>query len=98
MAQTEAQPLGDRDADVDRAVHHTIAKVTEDLQTESFNTAVAAMMELSNALQHASGPSRDEGVATPLLLFAPFPPHTTQEPSERRRGHGALPRRALPRS
>ncbi len=63
LAQAESQPAGPRDADVDRAVHRTTAKVTGDLQTYSFNTAVAAMMELSNALQHATGPSRDEGVA-----------------------------------
>jgi leucyl-tRNA synthetase len=96
MAQTEAQPTGPRDADVDRAVHRTIAKVTEDLQTESFNTAVAAMMELSNALQHAAGPSRDEGVATLLLLLAPFAPYMTEELWERRGGRGSVHRQSWP--
>src|SRR5207249_2665275 len=74
----------------------TIAKVTEDLQTYSFNTAVAAMMELSNALQRATGPSRDEGVATLLLLLAPFAPYMTEELWERRGGRGSIHRQTWP--
>jgi leucyl-tRNA synthetase len=96
MAQSETQPPGPRDADTDRAVHRTIAKVTEDLQTYSFNTAVAAMMELSNALQHASGPSRDEGVSTLLLLLAPFAPYITEELWERRGGRDSVHRQSWP--
>ena len=96
MAQADAQPSGPRDADVDRTVHRTIGKVTDDLQTESFNTAVAAMMELSNALQHAAGPSRDEGVATLLLLLAPFAPYMTEELWERRAGRGSIHRQSWP--
>ena len=96
MAQAEALPPGPRDADIDRAVHRTIAKVTEDLQTYSFNTAVAAMMELSNALQHATGPSRDEGVSTLLLLLAPFAPYMTEELWERRGGRGSVHRQSWP--
>ena len=96
MAQSDVQPAGPRDADVDRAVHRTIAKVTEDLQKESFNTAVAAMMELSNALQHATGPSRDEGVATLLLLLAPFAPYMTEELWERRGGRDSIHRQGWP--
>jgi leucyl-tRNA synthetase len=96
MARAEAQPPGPRDPDVDRAVHRTIAKVTEDLQTYSFNTAVAAMMELSNALQRATGPSRDDGVSTLLLLLAPFAPYVTEELWERRGGRGSVHRQTWP--
>ncbi len=96
MAQSEKQPPGLRDPDVDRAVHRTIAKVTEDLQTYSFNTAVAAMMELANAVQHATGPSRDEGVSTLLLLLAPFAPYMTEELWERRGGRDSVHRQSWP--
>jgi leucyl-tRNA synthetase len=92
-----AEPsAGARDADVDRAVHRTIKKVTEDLQTYSFNTAVAAMMELSNTLQRATGPSRDEGTATLVLLLAPFAPYITEELWERRGGKGSVHRQSWP--
>jgi leucyl-tRNA synthetase len=87
---------GPRDANVDRAVHRAIRKVTEDLQTYSFNTAVAAMMELSNTLQRATGPSRDEGVATLVLLLAPFAPYITEELWERRGGKGSVHRQSWP--
>ncbi len=96
MAQSEAQSAGPRRPDIDRVVHRTIAKVTEDLQTYSFNTAVAAMMELSNALQRATGPSRDEGVATLRLLLAPFAPYMTEEVWERRGGRGSIHRQTWP--
>jgi leucyl-tRNA synthetase len=96
MAQSEAEPAGPRDRDVDRVVHRTIAKVTDDLQTYSFNTAVAAMMELSNTLQRATGPSRDEGVSTLLLLLAPFAPYMTEELWERRGGRGSIHRQSWP--
>jgi leucyl-tRNA synthetase len=96
LAQADPVASDIRDADVDRAVHRTIAKVTQDLQTESFNTAVAAMMELSNALQRASGPSRDDGVATLLLLLAPFAPYMTEELWERRAGSGSIHQQSWP--
>ena len=96
MAQSEPEPPGPRDRDVDRAVHRTIAKVTQDLQEYSFNTAVAAMMELSNVLQHSTGPSREEGVATLILLLAPFAPYMTEELWERRGGRGSIHRQTWP--
>ena len=70
---------GPRDRAIDHAVHHTVEKVTEDLAAYRFNTAIAAMMELSNALQHASGPSRREGARALTLLLAPFAPYLSEE-------------------
>jgi leucyl-tRNA synthetase len=54
------------------------------------------MMELSNALQHATGPSRHEGVATLLLLLAPFAPYMTEELWDRRGGRGSIHRQNWP--
>ena len=81
---------GPRDDAVDRAVHATIKKVTEDLQEYAFNTAIAAMMELSNTLQKASGPSRDEGLGALVLLLAPFAPYISEELWHRRGGAGSV--------
>jgi leucyl-tRNA synthetase len=87
---------GDRDRDIDRAVHRTIEKVTRDLQDYAFNTAIAAMMELSNTLSRAHGPSRDDGVSTLIVLLAPFAPYITEELWQRRGGAGSVHRQPWP--
>ena len=87
---------GERDVELDRQVQRTIRKVTEDLEAYHFNTAVAALMELSNALQRASGPSRDDGVRALVLLLAPFAPHITAELWERRGETGSVHAQAWP--
>ena len=68
-----------------RKTHQTIRKVTQELDEFSFNTAVAAIMELRNtivAAQRAANVSCeawDEAVDTLLLLLAPISPHITEE-------------------
>ena len=96
MALSEAQPSGPRDRDVEHEVQRAIKRVGEDLESFSFNTAVAALMELSNVLQKSSGPSRDEGIATLLLLLAPLAPHMTEELWHRRGGAGSVHAQAWP--
>ncbi len=81
---------GARDESVDRATHAAIRKVTEDLGTYAFNTAIAAMMELSNVLQKATGPSRDDGIGALVLLLAPFAPYISEELWHRRGGSGSV--------
>ena len=96
LALTDAEPSGPREADVDGQVQRTIKKVTEDLTIEHFNTAVATMMELANTLQHAHGPSRNDGVATLVILLAPFAPHMTEELWHRRGGTGSVHQQRWP--
>jgi leucyl-tRNA synthetase len=74
-----------------RAVHLTIARVSADLDRYSFNTAVAACMELTNTIsRHArSGTDRatvDEAIDTLLELLAPLVPHLAPGPSGGRHG------------
>ncbi len=74
-----------------RAVHHTIARVTTNIERYAFNTAVAACMELTNTIsRHArSGTDRaviEESIDTLLELLAPFAPHLTAEAYEHRHG------------
>jgi leucyl-tRNA synthetase len=72
-----------------RKVHQTIDKVTDGLETFGFNTAVAGLMELKNALLAArktpvaNTPAWDEAVTTMLVLMAPFTPHIAEELWER---------------
>jgi leucyl-tRNA synthetase len=77
-----------------RKVHQTIRKVTSDYETFHFNTAVAALMELSNAMQRhlaaspALGPPWDEAVDAMIRLLHPMAPHITEELWERRGSPG----------
>lgn len=69
---------------VRRAVARTVKKVTEDVgERRSFNTAVAALMELTNALTAEQGqaePAAMRGAATTLVqLLAPFAPFLAEE-------------------
>ncbi len=58
--------------------------MTEDMEAFSFNTAIARLMEMTNALSKAKstfwGSERwDEGIAALLLLLAPVTPHLAEE-------------------
>ncbi|MFY9825066.1 MAG: leucine--tRNA ligase [Thermoanaerobaculia bacterium] len=86
----EAPPTAPSDADLERDRHATIQRVTHSLQRFSFNTAVAALMELSNSLSKAleeKTASRlrcEETFDTLVQLLHPLAPHLTEELWERR--------------
>ncbi len=61
-----------------RKLHRTIKKVGEDIAGFRYNTAIAAMMEFSNAWQTEGSLSKDE-VAKFLQILAPFAPFITEE-------------------
>ncbi|MCJ7764056.1 MAG: class I tRNA ligase family protein, partial [Dehalococcoidales bacterium] len=71
--------------DLQRFIHQTIKKVTEDLEKIRFNTMISTLMELTNYLTKIKedgsiGKSDwDEAVKTLLLLLAPTAPHITEE-------------------
>jgi leucyl-tRNA synthetase len=75
--------------DLRRAIHRTIKKVSEDIEGRfHFNTAIAAIMELVNALSasaqrgdesSAGAEVRKQGLETVILLLAPFVPHVASE-------------------
>ena len=80
------EKLDASDQDIRRAVHRTIAKVTDDLERWSYNTAVAALMELLNTVSKwarsdygAERTTFDEALDTMLLLLAPMAPHLSAE-------------------
>ena len=58
--------------------HKTIKKVTEDIETLKYNTAIAALMTLLNAIYTKGSINRAELKAL-LLLVNPFAPHVTEE-------------------
>jgi len=61
-----------------KILHATIKKVSGDIETLSFNTAISQMMILVNALTNAPKKSVS-AFRTLLLLLNPFAPHLTSE-------------------
>jgi leucyl-tRNA synthetase len=59
-------------------LHKTIQKITKDIETLSFNTAIAQMMIFMNHMSDAQCRSRE--ILEPFLkLLAPFAPHIAEE-------------------
>jgi leucyl-tRNA synthetase len=83
----EERPL---DAPVERKLHATIKKVTEDLEALSYNTAIAAMMEYLNVVR-SGGRVPERAAVEPLVrLVAPFAPHMAEELWERMGHAGSI--------
>ncbi|HEX7023951.1 MAG TPA: leucine--tRNA ligase, partial [Gemmatimonadales bacterium] len=62
--------------------HQTKKKVTEAIEALSYNTAIAALMELLNAMR-ASNCSERKIVKEMVVMLAPFAPHFSEECWER---------------
>ena len=64
-----------------RKTHQTIAAVTRRIERFEFNTAISALMELSNAIGESLTEGADvrESYSTLLQLLHPFAPHITEE-------------------
>ena len=79
------QPITDEPLDEAqrRLLHATIKKVTDDLETMSFNTAISQMMIFINAFSGNAKPLPREAAETYVLLLAPFAPHLCEELWER---------------
>jgi leucyl-tRNA synthetase len=72
--------------DLRRKLHETIAKVTDDIgRRHTFNTAIAATMELINELAKFNDDTEQgsavvrEAVESVILLLSPIVPHITQQ-------------------
>ncbi len=82
------------EVELQRMVHKTIRKVTEDIEQRfHFNTALASLMELVNFLYQYSFKNSliyKETLQVFLLLLYPFTPHICQELAERMGYEGDL--------
>jgi leucyl-tRNA synthetase len=61
-----------------KLIHATIKKVTEDIESLSFNTAISQMMVFVNAFTNAPA-IPVSAIRTLLVLLNPFAPHITSE-------------------
>lgn len=79
-----AEATGDAAVAVDKEAHRLIARVSDEYERWSYNTAVAAFMEFTNLLYKQG--RTDFAVDSLLLLLAPMAPHVTAELWELRHG------------
>lgn len=77
------------DENVTRSLHACVKKVTDDIESMKFNTAIAAMMTFVNDVYAAGGISRD-ALMTFITVMNPFAPHLTEEMHEVLGGKGLL--------
>lgn len=73
--------------ELEQKLHATIKKVTEDVSTLQYNTAIAALMEYLNAARAGGRRSRRSEIEPLIPLIAPIAPHLAEELWERL-GHG----------
>jgi leucyl-tRNA synthetase len=100
----ESEPESAESSEAERALrrktHQTIARITDDFEQLHFNTSVAALMELSNALadsgvqpESASASSVfavREALEALVVMLAPFTPHVAEEMWEAMGHEGGL--------
>jgi leucyl-tRNA synthetase len=90
--------------DLARKLHETIEKVTRDVEVFHFNTAMSALMELTNTMQdylQAGGERNEawEAVCRDLArMLGPFAPHFAEELWQRLAGEGLVAFEAWPQA
>lgn len=73
------EKIGDTtDASFQKLLHITIKKVGDDIESMSFNTSIAKLMELVNAGQKAASIAKADFEAMTKIL-SPFMPHVSEE-------------------
>ena len=87
--KAQGSPSEEEVVALERAVHKTIRKVTEDIEAFRFNTMIAALMSLANELMKAQDSAVagtrawQEAVRSLILMLAPSAPHIAEELWER---------------
>ena len=73
-----APRLDTPDDAIDKLVHRTVEIVSRDLEQLRLNTAIARLIELSNAMRKAPG-VYEPHLVTLVLLMSPYAPHFADE-------------------
>ena len=79
----------DYSPELESAFHKTIKKVSDDIETLKYNTAIAALMTLLNQIYDKGSITKGE-LKTFVTLLNPFAPHVTEEIWEKIGGDGLL--------
>jgi len=99
----EVGTLDERQRDLRRKTHETIAKVSDDFgRRQTFNTAIAAVMELCNEVSRLEGDDAgdlalaDEALRASVLLLCPIVPHVCHHLWQALGGEGEVIEQAWP--
>jgi len=79
MITTQPLNAAPMDREQLRLLHATIKKVTDDLETLGFNTAISQLMIFLNAFSGEGKPLPRAAAESYVLLLAPFAPHLGEE-------------------
>jgi leucyl-tRNA synthetase len=99
--QNPSPALSEPELELRRAVHTAITAIDDDLHDPyQFNTAVAELMKLSNALTSLGESCREpvfvEALAALVVLLAPFAPHLASELWQQLGGQGDVHQQSWP--
>ncbi|WP_086481551.1 leucine--tRNA ligase [Oceanospirillum sanctuarii] len=82
VAALNPASLNDKQKELRRKTHETIAKISDDMERRlTFNTAIAAVMELTNAITKVNDDSAEmravqhEAIEACVLMLSPMVPH-----------------------
>lgn len=90
------KPGDEYSSDLETKMHQTIKKVSSDYEHLKFNTAIAALMTLTNDVYHLGSMNHAE-FKTFLILLNPVAPHITEEMWENLNFGGMLNEQNWPR-
>jgi len=76
---TSSDKIVEMNDETTKLLHKTMKKVTADIDSMSFNTAISAMMVLTNHLQSLKTEVPREAVEKLALMVSPFAPHIGEE-------------------
>jgi leucyl-tRNA synthetase len=79
IVPVEELGTGEISAELERKLHQTIRKVTEDIGALRYNTAIAALMEYMNAVREGGRAVNRVEIEPIVPLVAPFAPHIAEE-------------------
>lgn len=97
------EPFGADEKALDYARNYAISRIAKDMEAFSFNTAIARMMELLNALTKYDGLKKKNvslmqaTVKDFILLLAPCAPHFCEELWEQTGGKGSVFEQSYPK-
>jgi leucyl-tRNA synthetase len=67
------------DGQLEKNLHKTIKKISEDIESMKFNTAVSSLMEFANVWQISESGLNKKDLAYFLIILSPLAPHLAEE-------------------